>query len=85
MGSEAYNLALSEKRAVSVKEAILDAMSPDARSVWSPLFKIVAKGYAVSLPGNTNRTIEERVKTVGLKSISRLAVLWNIHRVAQAL
>ncbi|HHC7273428.1 OmpA family protein [Vibrio campbellii] len=62
MGSEAYNLALSEKRAVSVKEAILDAMSPDARSVWSPLFKIVAKGYAVSLPGNTNRTIEERVK-----------------------
>ncbi|WP_237463193.1 OmpA family protein [Vibrio parahaemolyticus] len=62
MGSEAYNLALSEKRAVSVKEAILDAMSPDARSVWSPMFKIVAKGYAVSLPGNTNRTIEERVK-----------------------
>ncbi|MDN3628501.1 OmpA family protein [Vibrio lentus] len=62
MGSEAYNLALSEKRAVSVKEAILDAMSPDARSVWSPMFKIVAKGYAVSLPGNSNRTIEERVK-----------------------
>ncbi|MEZ9623583.1 OmpA family protein [Vibrio sp. 10N.222.55.A3] len=62
MGSEAYNLALSEKRAISVKEAILDAMSPDARSVWSPMFKIVAKGYAVSLPGNTNRTIEERVK-----------------------
>ncbi|HHF2902703.1 TPA: OmpA family protein [Vibrio diabolicus] len=62
MGSEAYNLALSEKRAVSVKEAILGAMSPDARSVWSPMFKIVAKGYAVSLPGNTNRTIEERVK-----------------------
>lgn len=62
MGSEAYNLELSEKRAVSVKKAILNAMSPDAQTVWSPMFKIVAKGFSFPLPGNSNRTIEERVK-----------------------
>ncbi|MBW3698170.1 OmpA family protein [Vibrio sp. T187] len=62
MGAEAYNLELSEKRALSVKKAILDAMPLDARSVWSPMFKIVAKGFAVPLPGNTNQTNEERVK-----------------------
>ncbi|SDH60305.1 OmpA family protein [Vibrio xiamenensis] len=63
IGSEDVNLRLSKKRAEAVKNAILAGFSDqNAKELWAPYFELVAKGYSEPLPGNTNRTKEEREK-----------------------
>ena len=51
-GSKAYNLNLSDDRARSVKDALVQ------RGI--PSYRIQTKGYGMSMPLNTNSTKQER-------------------------
>ncbi|WP_456295690.1 OmpA family protein [Vibrio sp. AK197] len=63
IGSEDVNMRLSAERAIAVKNAIFEGFSTQsAKDIWEPNFKIVAKGFSEPLPGNKNRTEQERRK-----------------------
>ncbi|MHC6528738.1 OmpA family protein [Vibrio proteolyticus] len=73
IGSEDVNMRLSAKRAVAVKNAILNGFRDDSvRKIWEPNFKLVAEGFQRPLPGNLNRTEEERKKN------RRVEIFFNI-------
>ncbi|MDN3681094.1 OmpA family protein [Vibrio tapetis subsp. quintayensis] len=62
-GSERYNLKLSKRRAEAVKEAILanlEQVSENERDIWTPMLRVVAKGFSDPLPENGNETKEQR-------------------------
>ncbi|EFP94800.1 OmpA family protein [Vibrio caribbeanicus] len=62
IGSEEVNLNLSMKRAIAVKNAILNAISGEGRQAWEGMFVTEAHGFSKPLPGNENRNEHERAK-----------------------
>ncbi|MBU2896125.1 OmpA family protein [Vibrio hepatarius] len=79
IGNDEVNMRLSEQRAITVKNAILDAISSNPadpnRQVWQAMFVVEAKGFTQPLPGNHNGNEKERAKNRRVEILFHFATM----------